>query len=113
MEARLQELKQAHIFSLKREDAAKNNILPLDIAAPTRSCPLMIPMVLFEDTVPNQIKKYIDKIEILYNVFDSVSIDPDNLTLSLNEAMFHAFLAVSPMSTKVKQENLASVHWPT
>ena len=93
LEAQLQELEQAHILSLKREDAAKNNILPLDLATPARSCPHMIPMVSFDDTVPNQIKTYIDQIEILYNVFDSVSIDPDNLTLSLNEAMFHAFLA--------------------
>ena len=61
---------------------------------------LSIPMVSFEDPVTDQIKTYLSQIEILYKVFDNVSIDPDTLTLSLNEAVFHALLAEPNMDSR-------------
>ena len=77
----LKELKLVNTLSVEREASIKNH------------SDVIMPNISFDSMVTDQIKAQIDQIEILYNVFDSVSINPDDLTLSLNEAMFHAFLA--------------------
>ena len=83
LKMQLKELEQEHLMSFERETKCSDNL---------------ISMVSFEDTVPVQIKAHVDQIEILYNVFDSVSIDPHTPTLSLNEALFHSFLAEPEMN---------------
>ena len=65
----------------------------------------ILPIIPFEDTIDEQISIDVDQVKILYSVFDCVSIDPTNFTMSMNEALFHAFLA-EPNANKDQAMNL-------
>ena len=93
--ARLQDLQPRK----RKKDKVVHNVTTLGVNA-TPQYDMSIPMVSFEDPVTDQIKTYLSQIEILYKVFDNVSIDPDTLTLSLNEAVFHALLAEPNMDSR-------------